>query len=611
MILPLNLPWEPDKGVLSQTSLDYVMNVLPLPEGWGPIPALTLYSDSLGAPCKGAWWFRNDTGVFNVVAATQTRLYKLSSSAAWTDISHQSLGPDTILNGTFATDTIWGKGTGWSISGGNGVASGVVGAFYLTQSQTLTVGTTYRLTYTIVTRTAGGVRPFFSGGTAVYGTARTAAGTYTDTLTAVTGNNILAFEPTAYPTTLTIDNVSLQTLTTTYVGPGDGELWTAALFGQDFYVSNINDPLQVIDTLTMTTFGDAPGSPPQAKYVATVGDFLFLGHLKVAATVHPRSWQHSKINDPTNWVVDGAPGASDGQDIPDGDDIVAILPTISSGARIIQKRAKRGLVFSPGSATAFSQIDIDAARGAVAPHSVVPLGSTSYFYLTENGFCLDDDYKSIGAEKIDTWFLANASPNWLFAVKATADQTRKIIWVTYKDQVDTDRVIGYNWFLDRWFQSDEDVDVFISTVSPGYVLDDLTGVLDDYPTPPLDSPYWAGGRISFGGFKADGIMYLFSGDKAAAIIETPTMQLSEGRGAYVWGAELIGNLTGFTLQHATAFTPDQTLTWSPERTRSNITNICPFAKDGKWHRFRLNIGSGGSGTHVHGIRSHEKPSTLA
>ena len=110
---------------------------------------------------------------------------------------------------------------------------------------------------------------------------------------------------------------------------------------------------------------------------------MFLAHLKVGGVTHPRSWQHSKINDATNWTVDGSPGASDGQDIADGDDIVAVLPSMSSGARIIQKRAKRGLVFSPGSATAFQQIDIDATRGAVAPHSVVSLGSNDYFYLTK------------------------------------------------------------------------------------------------------------------------------------------------------------------------------------------------------------------------------------
>ena len=389
-VVPMNLPWEPDKGPMSQASLDVCINALPLPEGWGPISDLSEYSQSLGAPCKGAWWFRSDAGVFNTVAATQTALYKLSTAAlSWTSI-------------------------------GSG-----------------------------------------------------------------------------------------------YTGPPDGELWTAALFGENFYVTNINDPLQVISTATMAAFGAAPGSPPRSKYIATVGDFLFLAHLKVGGVTHPRSWQHSKINDATNWTVDGSPGASDGQDIADGDDIVAILPSMSSGARIIQKRAKRGLVFSPGSATAFSQVDIDASRGAVAPHSVVSLGSNSYFYLTENGFCMDDDHRSIGAERIDTWFRSQVDPTRLFAVKATADATRKIVWVTYQTATGQRKIIGYNWFLDRWFQSDEDVDLFVTTVSPGYVLNDLPGVLNDYPTPPVDSPFWGGGILNFGAFKVDGKLYLFAGAKTA------------------------------------------------------------------------------------------------
>ena len=91
-------------------------------------------------------------------------------------------------------------------------------------------------------------------------------------------------------------------------------------------------------------------------------------------------------------------------------------------------------------------------------------------------------------EKIDTWFLANANQGGMFAVNAAADQTRKIVRVNYENQGGTRKILGYNWFLDRWFQGNQVVDLFVSTASPGYVLDDLTGVLDDYPTPPLRQP---------------------------------------------------------------------------------------------------------------------------
>ena len=486
----MNLPWEPDKGGMSLSSLDVCINALPLPEGWGPISDLAEYSQSLGAPCKGAWWWRNDIGIFNTIAATQTGLYRLASS-----------------------------GLGW----------------------------------TSVSRLAGGA----------------------------------------------------------YTGPGDGDLWTAAVFGDNFYVSNINDPLQVLAMTSGSNFANAPGSPPQAKFIATIGDFLFLAHLKEGATLLPRKWQHSKINDPTSWVIDGAPGASDAQLIPDGDDIMALLPMAGASARIIQKRARRALIFSPGSSTAFQQIDIDATRGAVAAHSCVSLGSNQYFFLSADGFVMNDEYSPIGAERVDTWFFSQVDPARLYSVKATADPSKKLVWVAYQTPTGLRKIIGYNWFLNRWFQSDEEVDLFITTVSPGYVLDDLPGVLNDYPTPPVDSPFWGGGVLNFGAFKSDGKLYLFAGAKTSAVIETPTMELAAGQGAYVWGAELLGNLDGFTLQHGTAFTPNQPMSWSSQQLRSPITNICPFSRDGKWHRFRITIGTGGSGTHIHGIRTYARPSTRA
>ena len=503
----MNLPWEPDKGPMSQSSLDVCINVLPLPEGWGPISDLTEYSQSLGAPCKGAWWWRNDIGTFNTIAATQTRLFRLSTSGlGWTDISR--LAADTVVNGSFAADASWTKNAGWTIAGGVAVAT-AASTTTISQAQALTAGTTYKIVFTVSGFSLGGVRPLFTGGTTVIGTTVSANGTSTQYLTAATGNTTLAFQ-TVGVSTLNIDNVALQAITN-YVGPGDGELWTAAIFGDNFYVSNLNDPLQVLAMTSGANFADAPGSPPQAKYVATIGDFLFLAHLKVGATIHPRSWQHSKINDATNWVVDGAPGASDGQDIPDGDDIVALLPMAGSSARVIQRRARRALIFSPGSATAFSQVDIDATRGAAASASCVSLGSDDYFFLSDHGFILNDEYRPIGAERIDTWFFGQLDPARLSAVRATADPSKKLVWVTYDTPSSGRRILGYNWALDRWFQSDEEVDLFVTTVSPGYVLDDLPGVLNDYPTPPVDSPFWGGGIINFGAFKADGKMYLFAG----------------------------------------------------------------------------------------------------
>lgn len=119
----------------------------------------------------------------------------------------RGLGTELVTNNTFAADTDWTKGTGWSI--GSGVATKTAGsAAVLSQAVTLTAGHTYRLVYTI-TRSAGSITPRFTGGSTVTGTARSAAGTFVEVLTAVSGNTTLEFSADA-SFAGTVDNVYLK-----------------------------------------------------------------------------------------------------------------------------------------------------------------------------------------------------------------------------------------------------------------------------------------------------------------------------------------------------------------------------------------------------------------
>ncbi len=115
---------------------------------------------------------------------------------------------ELIVNGGFDTDTIWFKPTGGTISGGVAVkVSGTAGTF--TQSIVYAAGGTYRVSYTIVTYTAGAMAARLIGGTFVLGANRLAVGTYTEDLVAAAGNNVFGL----YVNSVfdgTIDNVSLR-----------------------------------------------------------------------------------------------------------------------------------------------------------------------------------------------------------------------------------------------------------------------------------------------------------------------------------------------------------------------------------------------------------------
>lgn len=108
---------------------------------------------------------------------------------------------DPCTNGTFTGESGWTKGAQWTLPGTTAdKAAG--GANNLTQA-CLTVGNTYTITYTINSVAAGTIT-LYAGTTA--GTARNAAGTYTETL-ACAGNTSLGFVPSAADTTCQIDNV--------------------------------------------------------------------------------------------------------------------------------------------------------------------------------------------------------------------------------------------------------------------------------------------------------------------------------------------------------------------------------------------------------------------
>lgn len=474
------LPFEPDKGPFSATSTDGGQNILPISNGWGPMPNLVETGDSLGAQCFGAWWVRDTAGDFSFYAATKTAIFQRQGDGTWDDLSK-----------------------------------------------------------------VGG-----------------------------------------------------------YTGPEDGELWQAERYGTYFILTNVNDPVQFIDVDSGTIFADLAGSPPQAKYVECVGDFLFLAYLKVGADEFPQDWQHSKINDAEDWTITGTPGDSDRQSIPDGDEIVAIFSN-PGGARIIQRRCKRRLIFTPGSAFSFQMTDIDATRGAVAPLAVVPIGGDVYFYLNETGFYINDTHTPIGAERIDRTFFNDIDLDKLSEVQGVADPSSKIVWITYINQAGARVQIGWNWQLDRWIPPvvlDLAPYLLVSAVSVGAVLDDLDtyGTLDDIDIP-LDSRFWKGGRITFGAFTSNNKLAFFAGTPAAAIVETATTELTPDTGSFVTGAKLKSDATDYTMQVGKATLPDDSLAWSTAAQRSTRTGMVPFRADAKLHRFRANITADSEWDHLHGV----------
>ena len=101
-----------------------------------------------------------------------------------------------VTNGGFDSDVSWTKGTGWTISGGTASSDGTQSAAsLLTQVQVRTVGLEYTYTFTVSNYSAGTIAVRY--GTNYTGTARSANGTYTETLPLMFEYNNNALEANA------------------------------------------------------------------------------------------------------------------------------------------------------------------------------------------------------------------------------------------------------------------------------------------------------------------------------------------------------------------------------------------------------------------------------
>jgi hypothetical protein len=122
-----------------------------------------------------------------------------------------------VTNGTFAADTDWTKGTGWTIAAG--VASKSTGtASSLTQSCGIVALKPYFLSFTVSNYSAGGVQGLVGGSAGT--TYKTANATYAELVTSTPGSNdtVILYGNATFVGD--IDNVSVY-----HADPSDDTPW--------------------------------------------------------------------------------------------------------------------------------------------------------------------------------------------------------------------------------------------------------------------------------------------------------------------------------------------------------------------------------------------------
>lgn len=299
-----------------------------------------------------------------------------------------------------------------------------------------------------------------------------------------------------------------------------GERWRFEVFGDTLVATNfIDDPRKFVIG-TSSVFELLGGTPPKARYIAVVRDFLVLGCL----SGFERMIHWSTINNIEQWLA--GTGSGDTQEFPSGGPVRGIIG--GEFGYIFQAEKVQRMTFIPGSAEVFAFDEIEGARGLAAANSLVKLGNSAFYFGGDGFYRMDlgsGGVQPIGVGKWRDWFLGDyRSGTELELLGGIEPSDQIILWAYISHDNSTaipDRVVIYNWALDEATFADVTVEAMANWISQGYTLDTMNsfGSLDELPYS-LDSPFWRGSGSLLGLFGSDHKLSHLQGQNLEATLIT-------------------------------------------------------------------------------------------
>lgn len=369
----------------------------------------------------------------------------------------------------------------------------------------------------------------------------------------------------------------------------------ARKFGPYVISANGADVLQVFNVETPSTaFANLAGTPPIARGLEVIGDFLVA--YNIVGETGRLQW--CEINDITGW--DAGENLSDYNDLPDLGPIQYIVPSASGGI-VCCALGFMSMIFALESQWVFTFALIHKARGVSSAYAVVPIGPGDFIYHSFEGWYRGD--ASIGGEKIDRWFSSFANIAEIISMQGGLDPYGKIAWFRFKSKNSTYFLLGYNYLLDRWCLSDNQLIAMMRIGSPiitNDTMDAFFATIDDIDVP-YDSTFWAGGAPAFGGITNNRKLAYQSAAPAQATFETANLEFGGGMRTMVNGGRAMTDSVDITAEIATSDYRGGAFTWRPAVVPSARTKLIPFRADGRQHKVRITVPAASSWTYVQGL----------
>jgi len=404
-----------------------------------------------------------------------------------------------------------------------------------------------------------------------------------DTLTIIAGTQTNLYKLNTSTTPYSWTNISKSV--DAYNVPAN-DRWQFAVFGDHVIACNLGTVLQSYDINTPTAFADISGAPT-ARTIWVTGDYLCVGSL----TNDPSRMAWSGLNDHTFWTY-GKRG-SDTQLFPDGGEVLGGFGA-QAGGLVMQRDKIRYQNFAPNTGLTFTFSEANSERGTISQFAHVSLAPNRFFYLSSDGFFAGVEGQPIGAERVDSWFFDNVDNNYLYDVRAIPDPFEKIVWWIFQTNNGTRRLLGYDWQLDRWCLSDQDLSDAAPLLTPGITWDGLDALYDtiDDVNVPFDSRLFKGGAPAFAAISTDNKLAYFTGTNQAATLQTALVELNAGHRTFVNGGRVETNATNYTVTIGSANFHGGAITNKAAVSPSTRSGHLPLRCSGRLHQVTVNIAAG-------------------
>lgn len=393
-------------------------------------------------------------------------------------------------------------------------------------------------------------------------------------------------------------------------GTGAAERWRFTEYGDNVIATNFVDAVQSYNLSSSTNFADLAGSPPKAKYLTVVRDFVVLGNL---SSDH-KAVQWSDVNDATNWTA-GSGSLSDINPLPDGGPIQGLIG--GEVGYIFQRDSVTRMTFVPGSGEIFQFDKMESGRGLFAPDSLVHNASRAYYVGVDGAYSMSTVTgvsEPLGVGKWRDWFVNDMrSGSQGLAMGALAPQ-KNLYMLAYVstssvDETTPDRILLYDWAIDEAAYIDLTAHTLVRWLSQGVDLDSMNsyGDLDSLEFS-LDSDFWRGGAPLVGVFQADNKIAYFTGANSAAEFVTAdghdpnTRQLVRGTRPHI-------DATDLTVEVAMRERDGDTVAYSAAESMEDNGEV-PAWTSGNYARARIRVPAGSDWSLAKGLETDSIPAGM-